>query len=171
MDWNENQVCPGFYPSSYGSSCKKNFCLILFCFLSIMMFPKQEGDWQETDKEKNKKRRSKQKRLSIFKYFCLLQMLCLLGIIIIFSDEKYFTFQAEQNSRRTTLFFCTLIPAHFMFRFDVSFFLLIVLIKKTSLPPPVLWIQIHRMWIRILNFGYHFLDEKKFNSWEETNYV
>ena len=33
------------------------------------------------------------------------------------------------------------------------FFLLIVLIKN-----------INRMWIRILNFGYHFLDEKKFNS-------
>ena len=148
MDLNENQVCPGFYPSSYGSSCKFFlFCLILSRFLSIMMFPKQEGDCQETDKEKNKKRMSKQKRLSIFKYFCLLQMLCLLGIIIIFSDEKYFTFQAEQNSRRTTLFFCTLIPAHFMFRFDVSFFSSYSINQKHPSnvdPDPELWLSFFR---------------------------
>ena len=147
MDLNENQVCPGFYPSSYGSSCKKNFCLILSRFLSIMMFPKQEGDCQETDKEKNKKRMSKQKRFSIFKYFCLLQILCLLGIIIIFSDEKYFTFQAEQNSRRTTLFFCTLIPAHVMFRFDVSFFSSYSINQKHPSnvdPDPELWLSFFR---------------------------
>ena len=64
MALNENResISPEFYPSLYGSSCE----FILSRFLSIMMFPKQEGDCQETDRGKKQKENAQTKKILNF---------------------------------------------------------------------------------------------------------